>query len=237
MDAVLLSSFVRLKKGGTLMDLGTGNGILPMLLSAKTQGRHFTGLEIQGKAVDMAKRSVAYNGLQDKIDIVEGDIKEAEKLFSAASFDCVVSNPPYMTGGHGLVNPDAPKAMARHEILCTIEDVVRAASYLLKENGAFYLVHRPFRLPDIFSAMIERRLEPKRLRLVYPYVEKEPTLVLIEGRKGGKRRLRCEKPLIIYGDDGKYTEEVRECYGDDSGDAVSLRHAYRELEGYNGKGG
>ena len=210
---MLLSSFVRLKKGGILMDLGTGNGILPILLSAKTSGAHFTGLEIQSYAVDLARRSVEYNGLQQRISIVEGDIKDTKAIFDAASFDCVVSNPPYMTGGHGLINPEAPKAVARHEILCTLTDIVGAASYLLKENGAFYLVHRPFRLPEIFSEMTKMRIEPKRLRFVYPTALKEPVLVLIEGRKGGKKRLKCEKPLIIYGSDWEYTGEVRELYG------------------------
>ncbi len=210
---MLFSSFVNLKKDGTLMDLGTGNGILPILLSAKTEGSHFTGLEIQSRAADMARRSVEYNGLQDKISIVEGDIKGIKRLFPASSFDCVISNPPYMTDGHGLNNPAAPKAVARHEILCTLKDVVTAAAYLLKESGSFFLVHRPFRLPEIFGEMTNLRIEPKRLRFVYPNAGKEPVLILTEGRKGGKKGLKCAKPLIIYGADGEYTGEVKEIYG------------------------
>ncbi len=212
MDAVLLSTFVRLKDGASLIDLGTGNGILPLLLSAKTKGKHFTGLEIQPEIAEMARRSVAYNGLQDRIDIVEGDIREAAALFGAASFDCVVSNPPYMTGGGGIVNPENTKAIARHEILCTLGNVVEAASRLLKEGGAFYMVHRPLRLPEIFREMSEKQVEPKRMRLVYPDQEKEPSMVLIEGRKGGNPGLKCEKPLIINTPEGEYTEEIkRDC--------------------------
>ena len=213
MDAVLLSGFAGVKKGGRLMDLGTGNGILPILLSAKTEGKHFTGLEIQEQCVDMAKRSVIHNDLEDRISIIRGDIREAADLFKPASFDTVVSNPPYMTGGHGLVNPDAPKAIARHEILCTLSDITRAAAFLLKEGGAFYLVHRPFRLTEIFSEMQNCHIEPKRMRLVYPSADREPNMVLIEGRKGGRKRLECEKPLIIYDETGEYTEEIRMDYG------------------------
>ncbi len=213
MDAVLLSGFAKVKRGGRLIDLGTGTGILPILISAKTGGEHFTGLEIQSESVDMARRSVIHNGLEKRIDIIEGDIREADVLFDAASFDTVVSNPPYMAGGRGIPNPDSPKAIARHEILCTLSDVARAASYLLKEGGSFFMVHRPSRLPDIFEEMRKNRLEPKRLRFVHPHTDKKPSMVLLEARKGGKAELKCEKPLIIYGEDGKYTEEIREEYG------------------------
>ncbi|MCR4589638.1 MAG: tRNA1(Val) (adenine(37)-N6)-methyltransferase [Lachnospiraceae bacterium] len=213
MDAVLLSGFATVKSGGRLMDLGTGTGILPILLSAKTGGKHFTGLEIQHDSADMARRSVIHNRLEDRIDIIEGDIKEARQLFGAASFDTVVSNPPYMTEDGGLKNPDEPKAIARHEILCTLSDVVEAAAYLLKEGGAFYMVHRPWRLPEIFSEMQKKKIEPKRMRMVYPSMDKEPNMVLIGGRKGGGPGLKCEKPLIINGEDGKYTREITEVYG------------------------
>lgn len=213
MDAVLLSGFATVKKDGLLIDLGTGTGILPILLSAKTEGRHFTGIEIQQESVDMARRSVIHNRLEDRIDIVEGDIREARALFSAASFDTVVSNPPYMLRGSGIVNPKAPKAIARHEILCTLEDVISAAAYLLKPGGALFMVHRPYRLADIFGEMRRQKLEPKRMRLVYPGSDKAPDMVLLEARKGGKADLKCEKPLIIFGEDGKYTREITEVYG------------------------
>ncbi len=213
MDAVLLSSFVRLKKGDSLLDLGTGNGILPILLSAKTEGKHFTGIEIQERAFDMALRSVRYNGLEDRIDIVKGDVKEAVDMFGAASFDCVISNPPYMTGGRGIISPDSSKAVSRHEILMTFADVALAASRLLKNKGSFFLVHRPSRLPEIFGEMRKDGIEPKRMRMVYPDILHEPSMVLIEGRKGGNPGLKCEKPVVISDPDGSYTEETRETYG------------------------
>ena len=168
MDAVLLSGFVRVKQGERVIDLGTGTGILPILLSAKTPGEHFTGLEIQIESADMARRSVAYNDLTDRIAIIEGDIREASKRFGSSSFDVVTTNPPYMIGQHGLTNPDDAKAIARHEILCTLEDVVRESAALLPPGGRFYMVHRPFRLAEIFCVMTRHRIEPKRMILVYP---------------------------------------------------------------------
>ena len=145
MDAVLLTGFSKVKEGERCLDLGTGTGIIPILLEARTQGEHFTGLEIQEESADMAARSVQYNHLEEKVDIVVGDIKEASQIFGAASFDVVTSNPPYMNDLHGLKNPELPKAIARHEVLCTLEDVVREAARLLKPGGRFYMVHRPFR--------------------------------------------------------------------------------------------
>jgi tRNA1Val (adenine37-N6)-methyltransferase len=182
-------------------------------LEAKTNGEHFTGLEIQEKSADMARRSVAYNKLESKIDIVTGDIKGASSIFGAASFDVITTNPPYMTQNHGLVNPDQPKAIARHEISCNFEDIVKESSKLLKVNGRFYLVHRPFRLAEILSTLVKYKLEPKRMRLVYPYIDKEPNMVLIEALKGGKSRITVEKPLIVYKEPGKYTDEIYEIYG------------------------
>lgn len=213
MDAVLLSGFAKVKRGENALDLGTGTGIIPILLEAKTEGRHFTGLEIQETSADMAQRSVCLNDLNEKVEIIRGDIKEATDLFEKASFDVVTSNPPYMTGQHGLVNPDMPKAVARHEILCTLEDVIGQASALLKENGRFYMVHRPFRLAEIMVTMSRYRLEPKRMKLVYPFVDKEPNMVLIEGLKGGRPRVTVEKPLIVYEKPGVYTSEIYDIYG------------------------
>ena len=213
MDAVLLSSFAKIKKGEEVLDLGTGNGIIPILLEAKTKGKHFSGIEIQEYNVDMAKRSVLLNNQTEKIDIIVGDIKEASNIFGAASFDVITSNPPYMTANHGLVNPDENKAVARHEILCTLEDVVREASSLLKQNGRFYMVHRPFRLIEIISKLTQYKLEPKHIRMVYPYIDKEPNMVLIECVKGGKSRLKIDPPLIVYKEKNKYTDEILEIYG------------------------
>lgn len=213
MDAVLLSGFARVKEGERVLDLGTGTGIIPILLEARTKGASFTGLEIQPESADMAKRSVLLNDLQERIHIVTGDIKEAADIFGAASYHVVTSNPPYMTGGHGLQNPDQPKAIARHEILCTLEDVISQASRLLMPGGRFYMVHRPFRLAEIMNGLCAHGLEPKRMRLVYPFADREPNMVLLEALKGGKPRITVEKPLIIYREPGKYMDEIYDIYG------------------------
>lgn len=213
MDAVLLSGFAQVKKGETVLDLGTGTGIIPILLEAKTEGLHFTGLEIQPESADMAMRSVKYNHLEEKVSIVTGDIKDASKIFGASSFDVITTNPPYMIGQHGLQNPSDAKAIARHEVCCTLDDILRESARILKPGGRFYMVHRPFRLAEIFSKMVEYRIEPKRMQLVYPYVDKEPNMVLIEGLRGGKSRLTVEKPLIVYESEGKYTSEIYDIYG------------------------
>jgi tRNA1Val (adenine37-N6)-methyltransferase len=213
MDAVLLSGFAKVNEGEKALDLGTGTGILPILLEAKNEGSHYTGLEIQAESVEMARRSVLYNDLQDKIDIIEGDIKEASSIFGKASMNVVTSNPPYMTNHHGLKNPNDAKAIARHELLCTLEDVVRETAAVLKPKGRCYFVHRPSRLVEIFEAMRKYKLEPKRMRLVYPYVNKEPNMVLIEGVRGGGSQLTVEPPLIVYEVPGVYTDEIYEIYG------------------------
>ena len=213
MDAVLLSGFATVKPGETVLDLGTGTGIIPILLEAKTDGAHFTGLEIQPDSADMARRSVALNGLEQKVDIVTEDIKDASKLFGASSFDVITTNPPYMIGQHGLQNPDEAKAIARHEVLCTLEDIMRESSKLLKPKGRFYMVHRPFRLSEIFCCMTKYGIEPKRMKLVHPFIDKEPNMVLIEGLHGGNPRMTVEKPLIVYKEQGKYTDEIYDIYG------------------------
>ena len=213
MDAVLLSGFARVKKGETVLDMGTGTGIIPILLRARTEGDHFTGLEIQEECARMAERSVAYNGLDSEIGIVQGDIKEAAEIFGAASFHVVTCNPPYMIGAHGLRNPDMPKAIARHEVLCTLEDVVSQAAKVLKDRGRFYMVHRPFRLTEIMYVLTKYKLEPKRMQLVYPYIDREPNMVLIEALKGGNSRITVERPLIVYEKPGEYTKSILDIYG------------------------
>ncbi|MBO5159231.1 MAG: tRNA1(Val) (adenine(37)-N6)-methyltransferase [Lachnospiraceae bacterium] len=212
MDAVLLSSFAKAKPGEKVLDLGTGNGIIPILMEAKTKGEKFFGLEIQEESADLARRSVALNGLEEKIGIVTGDMKEAVNIFGAASFHVITMNPPYMTGNHGLVNQEDAKAIARHEITCSLEEMISQASKVLKSKGRFYMVHRPFRLAEIMSLMVKYHLEPKRMRLVYPYVDKEPNMVLIEGLKGGNSRITVEPPLIVYEKPGVYTEELKRMY-------------------------
>ena len=212
MDSSLLSSFVRVKSQDRVLDLGTGTGILPILLEAKTKGKHFTGLEIQEESVDMARRSVLHNHLEEKIEIITGDIKEASAIFGHVSFDVVVTNPPYMIGQHGLKNETDAMTIARHETLCTLDDILRESAKLLPFKGRFYMVHRPFRMAEILSKMVAYKIEPKRMRLVYPYVDKEPNMVLIEGVRGGNSRMTVEKPLIVYEKDGSYTQEVLELY-------------------------
>lgn len=212
MDAVLLSDFVQVRKDEQILDLGTGTGIIPILLAARTENNRITGLEIQKDCADMAERSVRYNHLDDRIRIVQGDLKEAARLLGAASFRVVTCNPPYMIGGHGLKNPELPKAIARHEILCTLDDVAKAASEILPDHGRFYMVHRPFRLAEIMVVLRSHHLEPKRIRLVYPYVDKEANMVLVEAVKGGNPRTTVEAPLIVYDRPGQYTREILAIY-------------------------
>lgn len=211
-DAVLLTGFARVKDGDTVLDLGTGTGIIPILLEAKTGASHLTGLEIQPESADMAKRSVCYNELEKKIDIVEGDIKNASEIFGRGSFDVVTCNPPYMIGAHGLTGGNESKTIARHEVLCTFEDVAREVAAVLKPGGMFYLVHRPFRLVELLGTMTKYRLEPKRMKFVHPFVDKEPNMVLIEAKKGARSRVEIEPPLIVYKSPGVYTDEIYDIY-------------------------
>lgn len=213
MDAVLLSGFARVKTGEQVLDLGTGTGIIPILLEAKTEGKHFTGLEIQPESADMARRSVELNHLDSKINIVTGDIKDASKLFGASSFDVVITNPPYMIDSHGIKNMKDAKTIARHEVLCTLEDVIRESAKLLPPKGRFYMVHRPFRLSEILCMMTRYGIEPKRMKFVYPYIDREPNMVLLEGLRGGRPRMTVEKPLIVYQEKDKYTDEILQIYG------------------------
>lgn len=213
MDAVLLASFARAKKGEKVLDIGTGTGIIPILMTVKTQGDDFTGLEIQEESADMARRSVLHNGLEKKVHIRTGDIKEAAEIFPAASFDVITTNPPYMIGRHGFTNTNSAKAIARHEVACTLDDILKESARLLKFHGRFYMVHRPFRLAEIFSKMTMYGIEPKRMKLVHPYIDKEPNMVLIEGSNKGNSRLQVEAPLIVYKEDGSYTEELLTHYG------------------------
>ena len=205
-DAVFLSDFVRIRPGENVLDLGTGNGIIPVLLSAKTEARHITGLEIQANTAEMARRSVAHNHLEDRIDIVTGDIKEAAELFKPAFFDVITTNPPYMLADHGMRNLDDAKAIARHEVLCSLDDILRESMRLMQDKSRFYMIHRPFRLTEIMIKMHQYKIEPKRIRFVHPYIDKEPAMVLIEGVRGARPRVTVEPPLIIYDRNGKEEE-------------------------------
>ena len=213
MDAVLLSGYASLKKKSKVMDLCSGTGIIPILLEAKYDISKIDGLEYQKDYVHMANRSVAMNDQEDKIKIFSGDVREVRQTFSADSYDYVTCNPPYMTGEHGLTNDSYSKAISRHEILCTIDDVIAAAKWLLKPSGHLIMVHRPFRMAEIIYKLKENKLEPKRMRLVYPYIDKEPNMILIDAVKGGKQRVTVDPPFIVYNKDGSYTEEIYKVYG------------------------
>jgi len=213
MDAALLSGFARVHKGQRHLDLCSGNGVIPILLSAKSLGDSFWGLEIQEDMVDMAQRSIAYNGLGDRVKIFHGDVKSpASPAFAPASFNVVTANPPYVAIGRGVASPATAKAIARHEILCSLEDVIKAASWLLMSKGYFYMVHRPSRLPEIFVLFEKYGLAAKILQLVQAKAATPPNMLLIAATKGGGEHLKMEAPLIIYGDDGKYTKKVQEIY-------------------------
>ena len=211
MDAVLLSSFAKVKPHEHVLDLGTGTGILPILLEAKKRIVIYGTGHVGHKFYKVLKQ----NGLEKQIDVVEGDIRKGSELFGAASFQVITVNPPYMIGEHGLKNENEALYIARHEVLCTLEDVLRESARLLVPKGRFYMVHRPFRLPEILAKMSAYGIEPKRMRMVHPFVDKEPNMVLIEGLRGGKPRMKVEPPLIVYQRDGSYTEEVLRIYNDE----------------------
>lgn len=211
-DAVLLSGFATAKKGDKVLDLGTGTGVIPILMSAKTKAEHFSALEIQPESAEMAKRSVMLNDLQDKIDIIEGDIKKAAEIFKPSSFDVITTNPPYMNFEGGLKNSYDPKTIARHEVLCSLDDVAFAAQRLLKFGGRFFMVHRPHRLTDIMCVLREHKLEPKRIRFVQPYADREPNMVLVEAVRSGKPMIKVMPTLVIYNSDGTYTQETLDIY-------------------------
>ena len=213
MDAVLLSDFAKIRRNDRVIDFGTGTGVIPLLLHARMQQAHFTGLEIQPEMAEMANRSIQLNGLSEDIEIINQDLKSVKTSYEQGSFEVVVSNPPYMKNSSGFVNPDDSKAISRHEITATLDDIISNAAYLLHESGRFYMVHRPFRLSEIISKMVSARLEPKRMRLVYPYIDKEPNMVLIEGIKGANSEIKVESPLIVYNASGEYTEEILKIYG------------------------
>ena len=211
-DAVILSGFAEVKKGEREMDLCTGTGVIPILLEAKTEGGHFTGLEIQPESAEMAVRSVLLNNLQDKVTIDQGDVKNTEALYRASSFDVVTVNPPYMNDGGGLKNGFSPKTIARHEVLCSLEDVISASARLLAPQGRLYMVHRPHRMTDIMVTLRKYRLEPKRLRFVHSFADREPVMVLIEAVSNGRPMVKVMPPLVVYKDDRSYTDEIMKIY-------------------------
>lgn len=213
MDAVLLADFAKARSTDRVMDLCTGTGIVPILMEARGFGGSFTGLEIQEHSADMATRSMLYNGLADKIKITRGDVRRVRESFAASSYEVVTANPPYIKDNHGLENELSALNIARHEILLSLEDVISAAAYLLVPGGHFYMVHKPFRLAEIFEVMKKYKLEPKRMRMVQPYADKEPNMVLIDAALGGKSMIKVEPALVVYNADGSYTEQLLKVYG------------------------
>ena len=208
MDAVLLANYVETKPGAKVLDMCTGTGIIPILLAAKIDPSHIDALELQEASAERAVRSMEGNGLLDLITVTQGDVKDAASIYKPASFDIVTVNPPYMPAQSGLHNPNSAKNIARHEIYCTLDDVLSQAAKLLHPRGQFFMVHRPSRLPEILSKMTKYGLEAKRMRLVYPYADKAPNMVLLEGARGGRPQLTVERPLVIYDKDGNYTDDV-----------------------------
>ena len=213
MDSVLIANFAKIsRKNAIVADLGTGTGIISILVAGKQNPEKVYAVEIQEELVDMAKRSVKYNDLENKIDIINADIVGISKGNFNKKFDYVISNPPYKKLNTGLINDNQKKLISRHEVKCTLKDVVNEASKLLKDKGVFYMVHRPDRLCDIFNAMMENKVEPKEIQLVHSHLEDEANLVLIKGVKCGNPSLKVLKPLIVYNENNEYTEELLKFY-------------------------
>ena len=212
-DSVLLSDFAKnIKDGGKVIDLGTGTAILPLLLSAKTNASKILGVEIQPVVAEMASRSIKMNNLQDKIEIINENIKNLKNMYLSSSFDVVVTNPPYKKLGTGGKNETETKLISRHEITANLEDFISISSYLLKDNGSFYMVHRPERLIDISIELRKYHLEPKEIKMVYSYMNKAPNLILIKAVKNAKPFLKVLEPLYIYNQEGSYTDEILKIY-------------------------
>jgi len=211
-DAVLLANFAQIRKNFKVADFGTGCGVISLLIAAKTNATHITGVEIQKDVADMARRSVIWNGLEDRIDIINEDLKIFGSS-SPSSFDAVICNPPYKESGGGIVNPNDTVAISRHEIHCTLFDVISSAARLLRMGGKLNLIHRPERLVDIICIMREHKLEAKRIRFIHPKPHKTATMVLVEATKGGKPKLFLEPPLYVYNENGEYSDEINKIYG------------------------
>ena len=214
-DAVLLANFAKVKKNAKVVDLCTGTGIIPFILAGKTNASDIIGVEIQEEFVDMANRSIRYNNLEDTIKFINGDLKDIELIKTIDKVDIVTVNPPYKLQNSGLISLNDKEAIARHEICCTLEDVIIASRILLKNNARMYMVHRPDRLADIFCTMRKHKIEPKRIRMVHPSVNKAPNIVLIEGQRDGGAFLKWDPPLYVHSSDGDYTQEIKDMYNSD----------------------
>lgn len=213
-DSVLLSDFAKdIRNNSQVLDLGTGTGIIGILLCAKTNLSKIYGVDIQKEVCDMASRSIKLNDLENKFEIINTNIKDLKDIFEENTFDAIVSNPPYKKDNSGIKNESETKLISRHEITASLEDFLSISSKLLKNNGSIYMVHRPERLSDLFYLLKKYNLEPKKLRLVQSYVDSKPKLVLVKATKNAKSFLNIEEPLIIYNKDGSYTDEIYKIYG------------------------
>ena len=212
MDAVLLANFVSNTNGKTVVDIGTGTGIIPILIAAKTDVKKILAVEVQGQMVEMANRSIKLNNLEDRIEVLNEDINNFGKIEGLGTYNIVVTNPPYMKKGNGLLNETYDVSIARHELLCTFEDICYATNRILKDGGELYLIHRTDRLVDILSCMRNEGIEPKEMQFIHPNMSKPPNLVLVKGRKGGNPELKILPPLYVYDKDGNYTEEINRIY-------------------------
>lgn len=211
-DAVLLANFSKVKRNQRIIDLCSGTGIIPFILSGKTECSSIMGIEIQEEFVEMANRSVAYNKLQDRISFVNGDLTDIKLLKTIQKADIITVNPPYKLHNSGIINMNDKNAIARHEICCKLEDVIIACRILLKDNGRMFMVHRPDRLIDIVTLMRKHKIEPKRIRMVHPSPGKAPNIVLIEGQRDGGAFLKWDEPLNVHTEDGGYSEEIIKMY-------------------------
>jgi tRNA1Val (adenine37-N6)-methyltransferase len=217
-DSVLLANFAVIKPGDKVMDLGTGCGVIPILLSAKTKAEVVYGLEIQPSQADRGKRSVLLNGIEDRVHIIQGDLKHVKYDFQPGVFNVVVTNPPYRAAGSGKTSPNQSLAVSRQEVLCTLSDVIEAAAWLLNPGGRFYMVYRPQRLVELFYGLRCFKIEPKKLRIVHPSPGKPANMMLVEAVRNGEPGLTVSFPLTVYGEDGAYTDELKKIYFGAGGD-------------------
>lgn len=211
-DSVLLADFANMSRVRNCLDLGSGAGVLTVLLAEKNPNAQLSGVEIQSEYAELSRQNLAQNGMDERARIINEDMRDYRTLFTAESFDLVVSNPPYFSENSGYTAPSEHRAIARDERNCSLRDVCEAAKWALRWGGSFAMVHRPERLSEIFCAMTESGIEPKRLRMVCHSADRAPSLVLIEGRRGGNKGLSIEKPLILTGSDGLDTDEIRRIY-------------------------
>lgn len=212
-DSVLLSDYAKnLKSNSIVADIGTGTGIISLLLCKKTNLKKIYGIEIQEEVAEMAKRSVKLNKLEEKFEIINSNIKDIFKVLEPNYFDVIVTNPPYKKANTGLTSEDIKQLISRHEIECTLEDIIEKSSKLLKSLGEFYMVHRAERLVDIMCLLRKYKLEPKSIRFVHSKQFDKPTLILIRAVKNAKEFLNIDKPLVIYKNNGEYTNEILNIY-------------------------